>query len=153
MDNKSLTLVATYRRTIHASLERIWENVLDWEHLPDLWRARVVLAPAEKQREAIIAIQTDRLNFRYWSRTLTGQGAGGEILTYLTPRDERMTDIVVEFRTPFVAPAQADALGTAYLRFYERLWNEDERMMLRRQMLLDSGWHETTKKTKGPHSL
>jgi hypothetical protein len=25
---------AVYERVIHASLERIWENVLDWEHLP-----------------------------------------------------------------------------------------------------------------------
>jgi hypothetical protein len=64
-----------------------------------------------------------------------------------------MTDIVVEFRVPFIAPTQAKALGAAYLRLYERLWDEDERMMLRRQMLFDSGWCEAAKKTKEPHSL
>ena len=32
----AMTLVATYRRRVHASLERVWENVLDWEHLPHL---------------------------------------------------------------------------------------------------------------------
>ena len=32
--NSDLTVVATYRRAIGASLERVWENVLDWEHLP-----------------------------------------------------------------------------------------------------------------------
>jgi nitrite reductase/ring-hydroxylating ferredoxin subunit len=31
-----LVLVANYRRIIQASLERVWENVLDWEHLPHL---------------------------------------------------------------------------------------------------------------------
>jgi hypothetical protein len=32
--DSDLTTVATYRRTIGASAERVWENVLDWEHLP-----------------------------------------------------------------------------------------------------------------------
>ncbi|MGE0682172.1 MAG: hypothetical protein AB7P69_14895, partial [Candidatus Binatia bacterium] len=64
MDTKSLTLVATYRRTIHASLERVLENVRDWEHLPWLhrssfrsielleqtstsWRARITMPAAD----------------------------------------------------------------------------------------------------------
>ena len=29
-------LVATYARRVRASAERVWENVLDWEHLPYL---------------------------------------------------------------------------------------------------------------------
>jgi len=33
-----LDRVATLRRTIGASLERVWENVFDWEHLPWLHR-------------------------------------------------------------------------------------------------------------------
>ena len=45
MDAGELNVVATYRRTIHASLERIWENVLDWEHLP--WLHRSAFAAAE----------------------------------------------------------------------------------------------------------
>ena len=31
-----MNLVATYPRLIGASLQRVWENVLDWEHLPHL---------------------------------------------------------------------------------------------------------------------
>ena len=31
-----LVEVARYQRTIYAPLERVWENVLDWEHLPHL---------------------------------------------------------------------------------------------------------------------
>jgi len=155
MSAQSLTLVATYHRTIHASLERVWENVRDWEHLPwlhrssfssiqlleqapDSWRARITMPPADAPREAVIELQLDQANLHYWSRTLAGQGAGGEILTCLKPVDERTTAIVVEFRVPGVSAKQAEAVGAAYLRLYTRLWDEDERMMMRRQELIDS---------------
>ena len=137
-------------------LERIWENVRDWEHLPWLhrssflrvtllnltpssWQARVIMPPVESPREAIIELQMDAPNQRYWSRTLEGQGAGGEILTILTPSGERKTDIVVEFRALVSSVKAAEALGKAYLRLYERLWDEDERMMVRRQRLIEAG--------------
>lgn len=156
MDTKSLTLVATYHRTIRASLERIWENVRDWEHLPWLhrasfrsvelleqtpisWRARVTMPPADAPREAEIELQMDTPNLRYWSRTLSGQGAGGEILTRLTPVEVHRTNIVVEFRALVANPKQADAAGAAYVRLYQRLWDEDEQMMKRRQELIDRG--------------
>jgi hypothetical protein len=155
MSAQSSTLVATYRRTILASLERIWENVRDWEHLPwlhrssfssihlleqtpDSWRARITLPPANMPRGAVIELQIDQANLRYWSRTVEGQGAGGEILTCLKPLEERTTDIVVEFRVPGVKAERAEAVGAAYLRLYTRLWDEDERMMRRRQELLDT---------------
>lgn len=152
---KSFTLVATYRRTIHASLERIWENVRDWEHLPWLhrssfrsvelleqtptsWRARITMPPADALREAVIELQMDMLNLCYWSRTLSGLGAGGEILTRLTPFDAHVTEIVVEFRALVANAQQTQAAGAAYLRLYQRLWDEDERMMMRRQELIDA---------------
>jgi phenylpropionate dioxygenase-like ring-hydroxylating dioxygenase large terminal subunit len=31
-----LALAATYTREVRAGIDRIWENVLDWEHLPAL---------------------------------------------------------------------------------------------------------------------
>ena len=34
MSAPPLTRVAVYRRSVAASLERVWENVHDWEHLP-----------------------------------------------------------------------------------------------------------------------
>jgi hypothetical protein len=156
MNPKSLTLVATYRRTIHASLERIWENVRDWEHLPWLhrssfrsvelleqtptsWRARITMPPADAPREAEIELQMDAPNLRYWSRALSGQGAGGEILTCLTPIDAHTTNIVVEFRALVANTKQANAAGAAYVRLYQRLWDEDEQMMRRRQELIDKG--------------
>src|SRR5262245_32846612 len=161
MKNEPLTLVATYRRTLHVSLERVWENVLDWEHLPwlhrsafaaaeliehtaEMWRAWVTLASAERGKRALIEITTDMPNLRYWSRTRDGQGAGSEVLTMLAPVGERTTNIIVEFRTPPRPTEKAQAVGKAYLQLYQRLWDEDERMMMRKQVLIDKGWRGKT---------
>ncbi len=149
-----LTQVALYERTIAASLERIWENVLDWEHLPWLhrgsfldvqlrtrdpegWRALVGLAPGGAEAE--IDVRLDRPRLRYMTRTCGGFGAGTEILTRLEPVTPHRTRIAVEFAVPSVAAAYADAMGAAYVKVYTRLWDEDEAMMVRRQVLLDTG--------------
>jgi nitrite reductase/ring-hydroxylating ferredoxin subunit len=148
----SLTCVAVYRRRIGASLERVWENVRDWEHLPWLhresfasialeeeggfgWRARVGLrAPAQAIRLELVA-DGER---RYVARTLEGPGARSEIWTRLDPVDARRTDIEVEFCAPDVAAGRSDALGAAYVALYTRLWDQDEAMMQRRSVLLDA---------------
>jgi nitrite reductase/ring-hydroxylating ferredoxin subunit len=149
-----LSEVAVYRRTIGASLERVWENVLDWEHLPWLhrtsfldvrlldadregWRARVVLPPRAAPQEAEIDVRLDRPRLRYLARTTAGAGAGTEILTRLDPSAARTTGITVSFRVPGVTASDAAAIGAAYVHVYTQLWNEDEAMMCRRQALLD----------------
>ncbi len=90
--------VSVYRRVVGASLERVWENVLDWEHLPWLhhtsfraieriasgpwgWRARVGLHSAEAQPEILLELIIDRAKGEYTARTLEGVGAGSEIRT------------------------------------------------------------------------
>jgi nitrite reductase/ring-hydroxylating ferredoxin subunit len=148
----NLSCVAAYRRRIGASLERVWENVRDWEHLPWLhresfasialeqegafgWRARVGLrAPAQPIRLELVA-DDER---RYVARTLEGPGAASEIWTRLDPFDARHTDIEVEFWLPDVAAEQRDALGASYVALYSRLWDQDEGMMQRRSFLLDA---------------
>jgi nitrite reductase/ring-hydroxylating ferredoxin subunit len=154
-----LAAVATYERVIRASLGRIWENVLDWEHLPwlhrtsfldvtlrdasdDGWRARVRLPPAARGRESEIDVRLDRPALSYLTRTVDGFGTGTEILTRLAPLTERATRITVDFRVPGVDGRAADAIGAAYVRTYAQLWDEDEAMMVRRQALLDA--------TRGP---
>ena len=126
MSTGTLFLVGTYRRQVLASLERIWENVMDWEHLPslhpesflsvklleitaDTWRAAITTPPADHPRHAVVEVSCDRPNRRYWSRTVGGRGVGTEILTRLVPVDDRTTDITVQFRVPSVDPAKADA--------------------------------------------
>ena len=47
---QELTEVAVYERSLPVSLERIWENVLDWEHLP--WLHRDSFASIEPEQTA-----------------------------------------------------------------------------------------------------
>jgi nitrite reductase/ring-hydroxylating ferredoxin subunit len=146
-----LTRVATYERTVAASLTRVWENVLDWEHLPwlhrttfssvrllrddpDGWRAMIGIGP--RGDEAEVDVRLDRERRRYLTTTVGGVGAGTEILTRLTLLDTG-TRVEVEFAVPGVAPEHAPHVGAAYVRTYERLWNEDEDMMVQRQTILD----------------
>ena len=153
-----LPVVATYERVIRASLARIWENVLDWEHLPwlhrtsflgvtlrdahaDGWRALVRLPSQGGVRESDIEVELDRAALSYLTHTVDGFGAGTEILTRLAPLGDRATRISVDFSVPGVEGPTADAIGAAYVRAYAQLWDEDESMMVRRQALLDASHH------------
>jgi nitrite reductase/ring-hydroxylating ferredoxin subunit len=142
----SLTHVASYHRDLAASAERVWENVRDWEHLPYLhassfrsialeesgawgWRARIGLHAGA---EIVLELRIEADAPRYVSRTLAGPGAGSEIWTTVAAHDPQRTAVAVEFWLPDVAPENAAAIGAVYQKLYERLWDEDESMMLRR---------------------
>ncbi len=148
-----LVRVGVYERTIRASLERIWENVLDWEHLPGLhrgsfdairclessadgWRARLRGRGADESGEIEVEVRLDRPNLRYVTATVAGPGAGSEIRTRLEPGREDATEIRVEFLLPGVPSASVEALGRGYAALYARLWDEDEAMMIRRESML-----------------
>jgi len=153
-----LSLAAVYEREVAASLDRIWENVLDWEHLPWLhsssflaireveaerlgWRACVLLPHPGAPRPAWIEVRIDRASGRYVTRTLAGVGQGTEIWTHLEPMAERRTRITVEFHLPrsgAAGNAEIRGAGAVYTALYTRLWDEDESMMLRRQEVLDA---------------
>jgi nitrite reductase/ring-hydroxylating ferredoxin subunit len=149
-----LTTVAVYQRVVGASLERVWENVLDWEHLPWLhassfssialdeagawgWRARVGLRALP--REILLELRVEREALRYVARTLEGPGRGDEVLTRLSPAGAGRTGIEVSFRVAQVAAGQEAALGSRWLALYTRLWDEDEAMMRRRSEELGRG--------------
>jgi hypothetical protein len=144
--------VAVYERVVGASLERVWENVLDWEHLPWLHRAtfghvRLLDASADGWRaEAsmrsggapfVLDVALDRPALRYVARTVDGPGAGTEIVTQLAPTAAHATAIRVAFHLPDVPSERRDAIGAAYVWTYTRLWDEDEAMMVRRQLVVD----------------
>ena len=148
--------VAVYRRLVSASIERVWENVLDWEHLPylhhdsfasiellsssdDGWRALVGLTSELGGVESEIEVVLDRGNLRYTTATVGGMGAGSEIVTSLAPSEapsEAHTRIEVDFRVPGIAPENAAAVGSYYRKLYARLWDQDEAMMVRRERVL-----------------
>jgi len=148
--------LASYRRRVRASEERVWENVLDWEHLPWLhrhafsscerltasregWRARAALAPGGAAREILLELEVKRAAGRYVARTLEGPGAGTEIWTRVRAAGPGETDVEVDFHVPGVAPGDREALGAAYQKLYARLWDEDEAMMRRRAEVLAAG--------------
>jgi nitrite reductase/ring-hydroxylating ferredoxin subunit len=139
-----LTCVAIYERPVRVGIERVWENVRDWEHLPWLhggsfraidlvdeadwgWKARIGLQPGDGPEILLeLVIESDR---RYVSRTLEGAAAGTEIWTTLEPRGPDLTDVRVEFHVPDVPEGAADRIGVGYTALYTKLWDEDEEMM------------------------
>jgi nitrite reductase/ring-hydroxylating ferredoxin subunit len=146
----------TYRRSLPVSLERLYENALDWEHLPwvhadsfgaieclelaaDRWRART---ESPRGDASVIELALDRASRRWITRVLSGSGTGNEIWTHAFPmlasgsgRDR--VDIVVDFFLPAVPAADREAVGAAYARLYERLYDEDVAMMVERSRQLE----------------
>ena len=144
--------VGTYQRVLPVSMDRMFENALDWEHLPFLhsssftaihcedagpwgWRARVSDARAN---ESLLELRLDTSQRRWITRTLEGEFAGAEIWTYVIERGTREIEIVIDFHVPGVGYGLRDQVGRAFASAYERLYDEDVVMMRSRQDLLDS---------------
>ncbi len=144
-----LQQAGTYRRTVRARIERVWENVFDWEHLPALherdfysvdliertpsgWRVRLVNQPGGEARGQVIELRANKSSGRYRVVTLDGPGKGGEVLTRLTPVSSRRTGVEVEFLVP-PAARNLSAIGRRYVEMYTRLWDQDEAMMMQRE--------------------
>lgn len=146
--------VGTYTRSLPVSLQRLYENALDWEHLPWLhrssffsierhdsgdwgWRAEVGLQPREKGGTAVLELSLDRSCRRWITRTLTGRGEGTEIWTHAFAVGDRRTEIVVDFFVPDTAPSRVESVGRYYEKLYAQLYDEDVSMMSERQAQLD----------------
>jgi nitrite reductase/ring-hydroxylating ferredoxin subunit len=144
--------VGTYRRVLPISIERMYENALDWEHLPHLhassfssiemldagpwgWRAGVMNARGEA---SVLELALDRASRRWITRNLEGANAGAEIWTHAFAVEPRRVDIVVDFFVPDVPDDARDRVGAAYARAYERLYDEDVAMMTERQRQIDA---------------
>ncbi|MEM8769802.1 MAG: Rieske 2Fe-2S domain-containing protein [Pseudomonadota bacterium] len=143
--------VGTYRRVLPVSLTRMYENTLDWEHLPHVhagsfasiecletgawgWRAKTV---GSRGDENIIELRLDRACRRWITRTLEGRNAGAEIWTHAFPIGDDRVDIVVDFFVPGVAPEAREKVGQVYAKLYSQLYDEDVAMMVERQRQLD----------------
>ena len=146
-----LALAGVYKRTVEASLDRIWENVFDWEHLAHLHESsfascelieqsdtgwRVAVVPQSGVATQVIELGSDRAGGRYVSTTLAGAGAGTQIRVILTPLAQHLTDVRVEFHLPEFDETRLAGLAQAYIATYTRLWDEDEAMMRHREAAL-----------------
>jgi nitrite reductase/ring-hydroxylating ferredoxin subunit len=149
----SLEFSVTYRREIGAGIARIWENVFDWEHLPVLhgsyfnhvelreigewgWRVELTKNPGTPDRCMLLELRADRANARYRVQTLAGDGIGTEIWTLMERLGPQRTAIEVRYYLPEQQVERLAALGEKYESSCQRLWDEDEAMMTRREALL-----------------
>ncbi|MEM7080854.1 MAG: Rieske (2Fe-2S) protein [Pseudomonadota bacterium] len=143
--------VGTYKRKLPVSLDRMYENALDWEHLPYLhgssfgeiecldagawgWRAAVKTSGGEP---SVIELSLDRSARRWITRTLEGRFEGAEIWTHVFVTAPHEMDIVIYFFVPGIADEAKPKIGRAYAASYEQLYDEDVFMMSERQRQLD----------------
>jgi nitrite reductase/ring-hydroxylating ferredoxin subunit len=168
-----LQRVALYERVLPVSVDRVWENVLDWEHLPwlhaqafsdiqliaedrDGWSADLVLADNSAARVEVVL---QRSQFFYTTSTVEGPGEGGAIVTSLEPRGERTTAIRVEFFLPespeltALGEEGAAEFGQIYVEIYRGLWDQDEEMMVQRQQRLDERKEQGAELERAARSL
>jgi len=144
--------VGTYRRVLPVSLERMYENALDWEHLPHVhsesfssiecvdaggWGWRAVVLDGRNNR-SVIELLLDRSLRRWITRNLEGPNTGAEIWTHVFPIEARRVDIVVDFFVPGTGSADRNKVGHAYAGLYSKLYDEDVAMMVERQRQLDA---------------
>ncbi len=142
----NLVQVATYERTIRAPIIRVWENVLDWEHLPWLHRTSFDYIELDEGgdwgwRTWSNAEHTDHIELTkrdesgYVARSYQSGHQVSEIWTELIPNGE-VTDIEVKFLFPDIDETTAAKLHSSILTLYTRLWDEDEAMMMERDTRL-----------------
>ena len=143
--------VGTYKRRLPVNLERMYENALDWEHLPHLhassfsaiecidaggWGGRCRVTDA-KGRDSVLELALDRECRRWITRNLQGPSQGAEIWTHVFVTAPREMDLVIDFFVPGVPEPAREKVGLAYARAYETLYDEDVWMMTERQRGLD----------------
>ena len=152
----SIPHLGTYVREMAVSVPRMYENALDWAHLPHLhassfsrielleqdefsWSARTWNAAPREAESSVIELRLDPTCRRWITRTLEGANAGSEIWTHCIPLGQRRLMVVVDFFAPAVASEKRERVGASYAALYARLYDEDERMMVQRQAALDTG--------------
>jgi nitrite reductase/ring-hydroxylating ferredoxin subunit len=145
---------ATYRRELPVSIERLYENTIDWEHLPYLhrtsfsriecieagewgFRARVWTQPYDERRSFVIELRLDRELRRWITSTLDGPGVGSEIWTQAHVLGGQQTLVLVDFFVPGLEMDQREEVGRYYRELYARLYDEDVQMMTERQTQID----------------
>src|ERR1700683_727316 len=154
-DHPRVPHIGTYRRELPVSVERLYENAIDWEHLPYLhrtsfariecleagasgFRARVWGQPYDERHGFTIQLKLDRDCRRWITSTLEGPRRGSEIWTHAFPIGDRETHIVVDFFVPGIAPDRAPDIASYYKNLYTQLYDEDVKMMTGRQTQLDA---------------
>lgn len=149
-----LLKIAGYKRHINSNHERMFENVLDWEHLPHLHsrtfssinllakgektlKFEVGLWPAIFGLKQTIRLQACKLRGIWNVRVISGFMQGLIIRSCVSPETPEGFEVRIDFYIPrtkwYLAP-----LGPVLKFSYHRLYDEDVAMMTSRQIFLDS---------------
>lgn len=145
--------VGRYTRTLGASLERLFENALDWEHLPHLhrgsftaieiveadaggWRAKAFLAHG---RPIDLELRLDRAAGRWITESRAESVLLSRIVTDAKAIGEERCSVDVAFFAPDMPDAEQAAAGRHYEALYASLYDEDEAMMIARAEALRAG--------------
>jgi hypothetical protein len=134
--------VATYTRELPVSLERMYENALDGEHLPWLhhetfasmtildqgpwgWRAKGHFQPASFMTWLELELRLDRDNNRWVTTTLRGLGKGTQIITHAVPLAEDRIKVIVDFYVPKLPRFLHGLYARQFIDTYAKLYDED----------------------------
>ncbi|MFT4677885.1 MAG: nitrite reductase/ring-hydroxylating ferredoxin subunit [Patiriisocius sp.] len=154
----NLVRVATYERLIKANISRVWENVLDWEHLPWLHDSSFVYVRLDAagewgwrtwsnaEKTGSVELCVNREKSEYVARSYQGGQQISEIWTRLVPVQDH-TEIEVTFDLPNVSTEKKTKLGSIFLKLYTHLWDEDEDMMQQRETRLQQRFSEPASNT------
>lgn len=143
-----LHLAGTYTREVHASIDRIRENVLDWQHLPGLaansfktselidedaggWRVRLTGKSRATAQVRKLNLAADTSSYRVV--TESGPGAGDEVRVAVTRKSPHLSHVSVEFHVAEADPKRLAKLGKGLADTHARLWDQDEAMMRARE--------------------
>jgi len=149
-----LSHVTTYTRELPINLERMYENAIDWEHLPFLhsstfseievlesgdwgWKAKAFLAPKSRFNSMTLELRLDKAKNRWITKTLEGFGKGTEIWTHAIPIGKNKIKVIVDFYVPKLANALKAKYAGQYSALYAQLYDEDLWMMAGRQAQLN----------------
>jgi nitrite reductase/ring-hydroxylating ferredoxin subunit len=146
-----LVEVGCYTRDLGASLERMIENALDWEHLPHThqssfsairllehgacgWRAEARLADGRP-----VTIDLRLIDGGWVTQTGAGHRILSEIRTHASSTGPDSCRVAVRFLVDSPPPGKRAAIRAAYQRLYADLYDEDERLMIARAAALRRG--------------
>jgi len=149
----SLVHVGSYARELGASLERLFENALDWEHLPHAHAGsfsdiRLIKADRSGWRATVglpgggiltIDLRLDRHQSRWTSRTETDGAVAAEIRTVAKALGSDRCRVAVDFFVAGISDDKRAATGDFYRRLYAGLYDEDEALMVARATAIARG--------------
>jgi nitrite reductase/ring-hydroxylating ferredoxin subunit len=148
-----MRLVGSYERDLGASLDRLIENALDWEHLPHVhadsfnalsiiaadqggWRADATMAGGQTL-EVSLALDQDRQGW------ITETRDGDRLLSRIDSRALATGDdscrVSVRFYLPQSAETSDLSAGAYFEALYAKLYDEDEALMIARASALKMG--------------